>query len=362
MEATLPTLYPQGTRRRWARASPRKKRKENPKSIDRYVKEYAEQERLRFRRRHPKNEKGKAYAIAWSRYCSKRPNSPRCQKEKGTYFPNRPNIAKGIEKSMDEKRKKRQKKAMAERVAADYGRLKSTQKIRVYHSTTFERAVEMVNGFDALEMRKRQFNGPEHRGLFVSPEPATQFGNVVLELEVYAKFLHGTDWSGNIGRDRQDPHSDKYHEGYFDEMKDEYPDSFRPALSESLSRRYEPQALYLGLIKPSQIKRVCHNGEWMSRSDFIGLGEVDGSYAQKNNLRELGFDLSKPDRPLQEVYQFIASSIGGDTNRVKETFTRFVSRGGEQRAKRVIKDTLDRLGFGGLASMRYTEMIVQDLS
>lgn len=101
-------------------SKPKKKRKENPKSIDRYVNEYAEQKGYSSAEDIPKNEKGKAYAIAWSRYCSKRPNSPRCKKEKGTYFPNRPNIAKGIEKSMAEKRKKRQKKAMAERVAYLY--------------------------------------------------------------------------------------------------------------------------------------------------------------------------------------------------------------------------------------------------
>lgn len=96
---------------RLAEQAPKKKRKENPKSIDRYVKEYAEQRGYANAEAIPKSEKGKAYAIAWSRYCSKRPGSPRCQKEKGTYFPNRPEVAKGIEKSMAEKRRKRTKKA-----------------------------------------------------------------------------------------------------------------------------------------------------------------------------------------------------------------------------------------------------------
>ena len=87
-----------------------KKRKPNPKSIDRYVKEYAEQKGYDSAEDIPSNEKGKAFAIAWSRYCSKRPGSPRCKKDKGTYFPKRPNIAKGIAKSMEEKRRKRTKK------------------------------------------------------------------------------------------------------------------------------------------------------------------------------------------------------------------------------------------------------------
>lgn len=87
-----------------------KKRKENPKSIERYVKEYAEQRGYADAESIPKNEKGKAFAIAWSRYCSKRPNSPRCKKDKGSYFPGRPEIARGIEKSMADKREKRKKK------------------------------------------------------------------------------------------------------------------------------------------------------------------------------------------------------------------------------------------------------------
>jgi hypothetical protein len=105
-------------------ATKAKKRKENPKSIDRYVKEYAEQKGYKDAESIPNSEKGKAYAIAWSRYCSKRPGSPRCKKDKGTYFPNRPNISKGIAKSMEEKRQKRMGKkaseAMAERITERY--------------------------------------------------------------------------------------------------------------------------------------------------------------------------------------------------------------------------------------------------
>jgi len=251
--------------------------------------------------------------------------------------------------------------ASIKRVVAKYERLKATQKMKVYHATTFERAVKMMNGFDALEVRRREFNTGKHRGLFVSPKPAMQFGGVVLELEVYAKFLHGTDWGGNIGRVRQDQKANRYHDGYFEEIKEDYPDSFRPSLSESLERKYEPQALYLGLVKPSQIKRVCHGGAWMSRSEFIALGEVEGSYAQKNRLKDVGFDLSSPNHSLEDVYEFIASYKNTDVNGVKKTFKRFVSRWEEQRYEKVILDTLSKLGFGGLATIKYTDMIIQDL-
>ena len=104
----LPNLF--NTKVASAKKTKAKKRKPNPKSIDRYVKEYAEQKGYGSAEDIPSNEKGKAYAIAWSRYCSKRPGSPRCKKDKGTYFPKRPNIAKGIAKSMEEKRRKRTKK------------------------------------------------------------------------------------------------------------------------------------------------------------------------------------------------------------------------------------------------------------
>lgn len=102
-----------------AKKTKAKKRKENPKSIDRYVKEYAEQKGYGSAEEIPSNEKGKAYAIAWSRYCSKRPGSPRCKKDKGTYFPNRPNISKGIAKSMEDKRRKRMGKKASDIMIAN---------------------------------------------------------------------------------------------------------------------------------------------------------------------------------------------------------------------------------------------------
>ena len=178
-------------------------------------------------------------------------------------------------------------------------RLTPNQKIMVYHSTTLESAVKMINGFDTLKIRTRQFNGPKHRGLFVSPMPLTQFGSVIFEIEVMAKFLHGTDYSGNIGRKNQDPHKDKF-KNKDTYLENKYPDSFRPFLTESLNYESEPQALYLGLVKPSQIKRVQYNGQWMSREQFISISETN-EYAKKLKLPAY---VIFPDKTLIEMAKF----------------------------------------------------------
>lgn len=55
-----------------------------PEDVYRYVEEHKDQG----------YEESKAWAVAWSRYCSKHPNSDHCNQEE--YFPNRPEVAEGI--------------------------------------------------------------------------------------------------------------------------------------------------------------------------------------------------------------------------------------------------------------------------
>jgi hypothetical protein len=246
------------------------------------------------------------------------------------------------------------------RIIARYERLKSNQKIKVYHTTSLEYAVKMVNGFDALEIRHRHFNGPKHRGLFISPMPLTQFGNVVFEIEVYAKFLHGTDYSGNIGREGQDPHKGKVR-GKDLYLEEKYPQSFRPSLSESLNYTAEPQAIYLGLVKPSQIKRVQYNGEWMSREGFIAIRETN-EYAKKLRLVDTQFDLSNPSRPIEEIYAYIDKLRGkGREGITRKLFSKTLERSGRERGQSLIEKTLGQLGFGSTATRRYTQLIMEDI-
>jgi hypothetical protein len=55
-----------------------------PDDVRRYVKEHKDDGM----------DESKAWAVAWSRYCSKHPNSDHCDQE--SYFPNRPEVEKGI--------------------------------------------------------------------------------------------------------------------------------------------------------------------------------------------------------------------------------------------------------------------------
>ena len=240
-------------------------------------------------------------------------------------------------------------------------RLTPNQKIMVYHSTTLESAVKMINGFDTLKIRTRQFNGPKHRGLFVSPMPLTQFGSVIFEIEVMAKFLHGTDYSGNIGRKNQDPHKDKF-KNKDTYLENKYPDSFRPFLTESLNYESEPQALYLGLVKPSQIKRVQYNGQWMSREQFISISETN-EYAKKLKLVDTQFDLSDPSKSIDEIYDYIDRVKGkGRKGFTRNVFLKHLDRMGSDRVQGLIEKTLNQLGFGFTAIRKYTMMIMRDLT
>jgi len=143
--------------------------------------------------------------------------------------------------------------------------------ITVYHGATLSDADLFVNGFDATQVRPRQYGGSRHAGLFVTldPEVAAKFshyGQLIFELEVRAKNLHGTDYSGNIGR-KQDTNPD-------DLYRDKYPRSFRPYLSATMLQSHEPQALLLGLVRPNQIKRIYYDpsikgkGQWYTREEF----------------------------------------------------------------------------------------------
>lgn len=64
-----------------------------PKTVERYVDEHQEEQGM---------DEDKAWAVAWSRYCSDNPDSPHCQQDE--YFPNRPEVAEGIRESNQQTR------------------------------------------------------------------------------------------------------------------------------------------------------------------------------------------------------------------------------------------------------------------
>jgi hypothetical protein len=235
-------------------------------------------------------------------------------------------------------------------IIARYEEIKKNQIITVYHATSFNFAKEMINGFDALEIRKRHFQtrGYRHKGLFVSPTPLNQFGNVLFEIETRAKFLHGTDYSGYIGRSLQK--EDK------EILRKTYPQSFRPFLSQTLDRKVEPQALLLGLVKPRQIKRIRYQGSWHTRKEFVEK-YIQG---REKRVADLNLDLTYLKYSLQEVIQILALITKKEPSDIERRFQR--SEMWEfDRQYNYIGQTLKALGFKGTATDKYTRMIISSL-
>jgi len=210
-------------------------------------------------------------------------------------------------------------------VAADLKALKPDDWLTVYHGTTLSTVPQLINGFDATKVKYRNYGGPRHTGLFVTPDFRTarsfaSYGPTVLEMVVRAKNLHGTDYSGVTGR--QDPRREEI-------WRDRYPDSFRPYLSESLSAGAEPQALLQGLVAPRQIKRVWYapksgdKGQWYSRKEFLDLGldPTANPRDRQDPLRDLGFDKSYPNYDYDEFIDAMVSFLGGNMtqSRVEKT-------------------------------------------
>jgi len=218
----------------------------------------------------------------------------------------------------------------------------------MYHGTTLKHLQTLINGFDATEERSRYFSPSKHPGMFVTPSinvtsGFTNIGGFILELKVRAANLHGTDYGGNIGRK----------EGGDKIWRDDYPNSFRPSLSDSLlSGGTEPQALLLGLVSPKQILKIYYNKEetWYTREEFLKLGLT------KNNI---DIDLSSPNISAEELFAFFSKQHRNlDTEEIKKVFQTKVSGG-----KDAIRDLLMYGGvgvkFGKTAANSIAKKIIQ---
>lgn len=194
--------------------------------------------------------------------------------------------------------------------------LKPNDKMIVYHGTSKVYVPGMINGFDAATQEvHRLYGGPRHVGLFVTldPDVAARFayyGEVVFELEVRAKNLHGTDYSGNI-----------LTRGQGRELQSLYPDSFRPGLSFTLLQKVEPQALLLGMVRPRQIKRIRWSEgfqgpyKWYTRKELLSKGIVvhgePGSGYGEHPLEDWGIDLSSTRTTVPEFLDAVKRIHGG---------------------------------------------------
>ncbi|MFA6233494.1 MAG: DUF5661 family protein [Bacteroidota bacterium] len=195
------------------------------------------------------------------------------------------------------------------KASTDLAMLKPNDVVQVYHGTNYEGFARMANGIDAMRDMGRLYGGGPHRGLFVTPDWSVAEGfsssqEIVMGLKVYAKFLHGVENSGNL-RDGQDK-----------DFAGKYPKSFRPSLSFTLlDSGLEPQAIYLGYLKPSDITSVWVKGKKMSREEAIQV--VAEKLAQKTILEDYGVDLTSPKLSLKDfIHAFVRHGDGTETELV----------------------------------------------
>ena len=237
--------------------------------------------------------------------------------------------------------------------------------LTVYHGTSLSQLFHMINGFDANEIKPRLYGGPRHAGVFVSPsiDLADRFApyGIVIELAVMARNLHGTDYSGNIGRS-VDPHGKETSKSIIEYAKEQYPNSFRPYLTYTLLQSNEPQALLRGLIGPNQIKKIRYGKYreepvWYSRSEFLELGldiipAKDAPYGQSKKFNDIGQDLSYPNYSNDELISLLSTMLEIDNEQTKNLLIRYVNR---IDGKYHVADLLNRLGIGITAAKNYAE-------
>jgi 8-oxo-dGTP pyrophosphatase MutT (NUDIX family) len=241
------------------------------------------------------------------------------------------------------------------RHATDLTDLRPDDIVTVYHGTRLSEAPALINGFDANKIQYRHYGGPRHAGLFVTPDfevgrRFSDYGQLVFELHVPAKYLHGTDFSGNIQRiGDKDAATQRFYRG-------KYPKSFRPLLSDSMTDRgTEPQALLRGLVSPKQIARVYHtpephgDGTWYTREAFLNLGlEVTPPYGRPELLRDVEVDLSSPSMDYDAFVDAMASMLEVDRAKV----TKALSWRAKQSTDK-LQQIIESVGFGPTAARTY---------
>lgn len=226
--------------------------------------------------------------------------------------------------------------------------------ITVYHGTSLSRLPDLINGFDATATRRRDYGGPRHRGLFITPdfEVAKQFGDgTILELKVYAKFIHGTNWSGLIGREEQKEKG----KDTFDWVKEKFPNSFRPWMSYTmLSSGSEPQGLLIGVVNPSQITRVWtydrqtseyteHTRDELARSGKVYNATWTTQGSEEHKLHDAGIDLADPKLSLEDFAKALSEFEGGKSPERYMEFFKFYGKLGKDK----LKEKLQHIEIGG---------------
>lgn len=145
--------------------------------------------------------------------------------------------------------------------------LKDTEVVTVYHGIAYLRdAIKILTeGLDgSLPVnRKDEYEKLENpHGLFVSPslKTAEYFANsgYIIEFNSRVSDLEAPIW--NAGSDREFARIEERNTHSSSDNKF-IKDADRPELANTISRRIEPQALFIGKLLPNQIKTVWYSSE-----------------------------------------------------------------------------------------------------
>lgn len=233
--------------------------------------------------------------------------------------------------------------------------LKADDILTVYHGAPAFRVPDLINGFDSTTPQYRSqgslSDGPKqgYSGLYVTPDQqvARGFGGgAVIEIVTKAKFLHGTNWDGQTGRES----------GRDREFKDEFPDSFRPYLSNTLSQEKEPQALLKGIVKPNQITRIwtrtSDGWEEQTREEYLREEpEFHTPHGQPLKVRSNPFSLHSPRIDLDDWVREIAREESPEeTQKSIERRVRGIikyDKGNTERAERAMRDWISGMPVNG---------------
>lgn len=197
--------------------------------------------------------------------------------------------------------------------------LKPDDRLILFHGTSLQGFEEMKDGIDATRPHRRLYGSGKDKGIYVTNSfrtAKTFAGNdqIILELALRAKNLHGTGWGGAVRGKEAD-----------EAWRELHPTSFRPSLTAGLiGGGTEPQARYMGLIKPKDILAVWVKGKRYSLNDAV----------KEIGIKRFGVDISSPKLSLDDFIRAFIKYMGKTSNDSEEwalhRFAILIKNGGEQ--------------------------------
>lgn len=248
--------------------------------------------------------------------------------------------------------------------------------VRVFHGTGIHsggvrvKPQDMVFGIDAVGEEATSKYHPStpgfHRysGLYIAPNlrEANRWGQLIFEFTTKARNLHPTNWSAQIYKD-WDP-ADK--EMFDRHCSEEYPNSFNPVLSGSISpnnkscgkgfRGLEPQALFKGIAKARDILAVHYFDKTYTPQEFIEEYRKDLSYYLES-YKSKGPDPKSTTLTLEEYLNIVGERIDKDPRDFFTIVAMHWALDGKEDALRLIKQLAP---FSLASAERFLQLLSQE--